>query len=382
MLSKNHFFFLMAASVLSSLQAQADVTTTRTLFHAGARQYLEEDIRANTIPQDAWDVHIMGGKTGFDLPEYRRGLYGAETVAATGLYATYAFLEGKEPWVMMIKVRGECLDKDHVFSADYDVKASPTALDNVDFNNWYWAHQAELQSITAQCLDGGSWKEGAAYNMSLANKTVLNDTLTCTPVLNRFLNETHRKVVSDIENNSSWYIRDRSCIESITGTPDQLFTAIADNAVGDPEEYMWLNLLGDGIDPSEDSSGTTYIVLKVLAETTYLDEAHLSVLKQVVDKFNGVSESDIRKSRDHLSFSTHSDHDIFLSAAYRAAIRAVREHKVPAFQAKLKSLLREFLVQAGKACKGHQGVTKENQRACEVTAQSFGPKLLRFLAPK
>jgi hypothetical protein len=383
---KNVFLFLLIFCGMAIAQAQTVVETTKTLFHAGARQILEEDIQANTVPQIAWDQFIMGGNTAFDLPEYRRGLYGAESIHGTGLYATYNILAGREPWVMIIKVREDCVNQRGLFQSEYSVMSSAEKSRKGSFSEWYWAHKADLAAVAPVCLEpstaeglSSDWKEGAFYSVSDSTAESIQETKTCGPTLNKFLNEKQYKIIRDVVNDNSWYIRDRSCIQSIEGTPDQLFLAIAENKVGNPEDELFMNLLGDAVDPSQSSSGIAYIILKVLSETSYLKNAHLSQLKGLA-KGSGYSSLDkVLRNAEALSLANNADSEDLVMLAYDAAARSVVAHSQKAFQEKLKSLLVELLQNTGAVCKGKHGIVKENRQACRAIADVQTQKIVKLL---
>ena len=114
---------IFALSTLLTLQfpfcASADDWRERgLLFHAGFRPFLEGDIEANGISEDVWKSAIFG-TTNFDLPEYRKGLYGAMNWSGTSLYSLYQFIGGREPWVMVIKVKKSCMENESMFNSDY-----------------------------------------------------------------------------------------------------------------------------------------------------------------------------------------------------------------------------------------------------------------------
>lgn len=374
---KTIFCILLLSAALSSAFADSFIKESQRLFHAGNRSYLEDDIRQQTIPQDVWDKVIFG-TSDFDLPEYRKGLYGAETLSGTSLYATYKILAGVEPWVMVINVKPECLTHENLFEAYYQVAPAGTG-NNLLFTQWYRKNEESLKPLEATCTTmNDSWKywtEGVLYSLNAASPEDQLLSKTCAPVLNQFLNDSKIKVVGDNANPDSWYIRDRSCIESIKGSPNDLFTLLLENKLG--PEYLEQNIFGNTAEPGTYTAGSLYIIMRVLAETTLLDKAHLEGIDSIVKNLS-YSKQEILEKRKDISFASTEDSGYLFSALLRATQKAIRTNNVAAFQKNLLTLLNPLVKDHGRVCHGKLGVSKEYLASCNEMGAQYGKKLINL----
>lgn len=365
-----------------SLATHADgiVQKTKRLFHAGDRASLNQYIQARTIPQNIWDNVIFGSNDSY-LQEYRKGLYGAEAMGGSSLYGTYQILGGIEPWMMVINIKSECLTDQVVFPAYYYVNTK----DHVTgaFNNWYWRNKTKLAPLEKQCLTmnssyEGSWSEGIFYNVEQYSEADQLQSRQCTQVLTQFFKDEKLKLVGDNVNPDSWYLRDRSCIESITGTPDELFALMTENKIGSEDNSTEDNLFGGADEPGTTSGGSLYVALSVLAETSLLNKANVVSLNAIMQRLGPLSEKEILKQKKDVSFSLRSQANVVLVAALRAAKKAIATNQVAAFQGHLKAILTDLVKRHGLSCRGRQGVPKKYLNACENTAFEYGQKLMAF----
>ena len=208
---------LVAAFLGSSNSAFAiGVDENGILFRAGSRATLNRDIEARTVPLDEWNKYVMG-QTHFDLPEFRKGLYGAETFAGVGLYLLYKVLDGQKPWISRIHVKKSCLTRDSIFNSDY------TVGDESRFSRWYLKYRSRFYSLESECLHKDwkpwEWEQGALYDIKDHDEETQRLTALCAPVIDQFLKETNVKLAFDLVNDQSWYIRDRDCIECGSPVP-------------------------------------------------------------------------------------------------------------------------------------------------------------------
>lgn len=350
---------LAAAIILHAvLPARAGLPESPWLFHAGTRVHLEENVAAKNVPQKAWDDFIMG-KTNFDLPEYRKGLYGAERLSETNLYSLYKVLAGREPWVMMIRVADSCLTAERMQPGGYHLG---TGDPRNRFERWYSGARGRYRHLERRCAGTRpgvrSWEEGALYDLRKASLEEQNLTRLCTPVLQDYLDENRIAVVYDPVNDGSWYVRERSCIADIIGTPDQLFKAIFENEPAQDAQDLQERLLGDGARPGTYFAGGTIIALKVLAETTRLVDARALLESSAV-------ELDRPRTRDDaLSLDSNGDNGVILARALRAAARAARDGNVQDFQKRLRGALAALTAALGDACRSQNGVPSERRAAC------------------
>jgi hypothetical protein len=370
------FFVLL---FLPALAVAKDLNRDPVLFHAGARPALEEDIAAHTVPADAWDKYIFG-KTNFDLPPYRQGLYGAEAVAGTSLYVLYDFLGAENPWLMMIHLKPECLRGDSLFDEDFSVAKDPAKGGR--FSRWYLAHREKYRALETDCLadagDYGSWETGAPYNVNGADAETQRLTKLCTPVLDDFLRANDVKVARDGVNDDSWYVRDRACIADIRGTPDELFDRILAGQVGDPEEDFVKNFFGDPVTSGAFFAGSTYLFLFAASETSHLDARafpRLDAIEKELTDWIGKDKRDDSK----LSFSRNDDNPKILRVAVRALRTAIQQNKTAELQGKLRAWLARARAELSKTCDGKHGVKPERRAACDRVSDQAAGALLRLL---
>lgn len=359
----------------------AGVRETRVLFHAGERAILRENLEAHTVPATAWDKFIMG-KTHFDLPEYRKGLYGAETVAGTSLYALYRFLDGGDGWLMAITVKQDCLSPASVHAGGYVVRAE--AYDAGRFARWYANHRDRYRKLEKTCLleyrDFSEWHEGILYSLQKAApaERALSD--RCTPVLDDYLKEEKLKVVFDAVNPASWYLRDRACIEDIRGTPDELFTLILDQKIGDPDESFIRNFWGRIGEPGTYFGGSTLLLVNVLAETSLLAAPALdriAALETIFAEWLGPVE----KNESAPSLDDDEDNVRVARHLLRAARGAIAGSTQRRFQEELRRELSELRADFRKDCQGKFGVPAKKRESCARATAARTALLLRAVAP-
>ena len=173
-----------------------------TIYHYGKKEHLDEDIKARTIPPYVWDKFIMNGESRFSLHSSRRGLYGT-----SGLDTNWYGGNGYE-WLMQIEIKPECrkpkrvadisvLDKDKRFISWFAKSSYPTDI-----------------------------KKSFATRCNMGDKLNLPEQI-CEDIVTHFLDDNKIAIVHDHVENKSFYIRDRSCINTIRGTPEewiQVFT--------------------------------------------------------------------------------------------------------------------------------------------------------------
>ena len=123
------------------------------------------------------------------------------------------------------------------------------------------------------CLEAGIqkfWNVGTFYSLNKADEKTKQRSRTCGGVVRDFLEQTGAKLVTDPVNgepydNASWAIRDRSCIEDITGTPEDLFQAVF---LGKLNRHRTpIDLFGAGsIKPYNRPSATLLLMINIFGE--------------------------------------------------------------------------------------------------------------------
>lgn len=349
------------------------------VFHAGFRPFLDADIVANGVSEDVWRSAIMGA-TNFDLPEYRKGLYGAMNFSGTSLYTLYQILGAREPWVMAIQVKKSCLSGAAMFDSDYSIRLKGGGG---RFSDWYVKHRIKYKSLEKFCIEEFgemlSWKEGARYSVSDQDAVTQEETKRCTPVLNDFLDQEKIKLVFDAVNEDSWYIRDRECIGSITGTPDQLLDLLFANQIGDDDNDVLDNLFGDEAKAGSFFAGSTIMVAKILAETSRLDAAHASSFGQLIQKTNSYIGKDTEGKQ--LSLDRNTDNPFILRHLLLAASGSISAKRTGELQKRLAMRLEELTQVLGNSCQGAHGVSGERRAECSATTSLETKKLIDLLRP-
>lgn len=369
-------FIFLTLSFPFSAQA-SDWKDTGLLFHAGFRPFLESDIQANGISEDVWKTAIFG-KTGFDLPDYRMGLYGAMSFSGTSLYSLYQTLGSREPWVMVIQVKSECRVKSSMFYSDYSIQLNGPGG---RFSDWYLKHRAKYKSLEKFCLekfgDITQWKEGALYSVSDQDKKTQEVTTKCAPVLNEFLNDEGIKLVFDLVNENSWYIRDRECIQSISGTADQLLDLVFSNRIGDSENDVMDNLYGDVAESGTFFGGSTLMMAKIVAETNRLDSAHAAnfsaLIRKASDYVGKLPEG------KNLSIDSNEDNPYILRHVWLGALGSILSGQMADFQKQLKNRLDEMTQTLGNVCQDARGVPNDRRAACSSATAGETGKLIQIL---
>jgi hypothetical protein len=359
---KRFQILLQIFAAFTASVGQAFTLDRERLYHAGHRELLMQNIEARTVPALAWKNAIFAAKTNFDLPAYRKGLYGAESVAGTNLYLTYQLLAGRTPWLMTIGLKKECLPK------SYD---SSFSVESGAFATWFQEHVSEIDA--ASCQIGGAWNLGTFYDVS--ESPGLN---RCVSELHHFLNDQQIPIAFDLVNNDSWYIRDRSCISTIEGTADENLRALLDNRIGSPEASRLENWYGDNVEPGSFYAGNTIFLLSLLAESQQLHTSlipRLDSLKAEIDTWYPRAEQ-VRE----LKLDRALDNPRIVSLFLTSAMIAIRNDNVKAWQADLRALLRALVKAFGESCHGRHGVAAEHQRTCLAESNRQTLRLVDFLS--
>jgi hypothetical protein len=357
---------------------QPELPVPETLFHAGRRDNLESDIRAGQLSADVWKNSIFGA-TNYDLPDYRKGLYGGETVASVNLYFLEQLFEGSEPWIMMIHLPRECRTNQATFFPDgFKMQINSDGSSN-PFALWFRDHGEKYKDVKDFCIKDGAWQEGSPYSVKDASPGDHEIDVKCEPALNEFISRRENRVIFDEYNYlPAWYIRDPSCVARIDGTADQLFGALAAN-VGSPLYQFVENLFGPDSEKSTPVLGSTFFVLKVLAESSRLTPtAKPWLLKVQTDLAGYIPDYSPPEKPKLLSVD---DNYYILSRAFGSAARAIADGSVGTFQANLKSWLSKATQEIGAACHGGKGghVPKDRYQGCVATHATLSAELLAVL---
>lgn len=214
---------LAALSASPALAANPDLSPLppKTLLHVGTKPHMLENDRNGTIPQETWDRHIMGDNTNFALTPWRRGLYGGKDYDTLELYANLYMgsPRGKKkvPWLMRITVKDECLAPGAVTDLATDDKYLRWLFDNAGKLAQYASICLNLKTTDCRDLIVGAQNTGGSGRET-----------PCDDLMQELILGTKARVVRDVEWHSSWYLRDRSCIEKLEAGPRVLLEALAD----------------------------------------------------------------------------------------------------------------------------------------------------------
>jgi len=175
----------------------------QVLYHFGEKQYLDEDIQNRGVPEASWNNYVMKSRMG--LGPNRVGLYGAVTSHKAENYA-----QGGNAWMMEIHVKPECRTPDSVVSFNGLYK-SPI------FMKWWSTKQpsdfSNLIQFSQKCFN--------SEEKAIISPQGFSDP-ACEKTVHAFLDDVKPKMIQDTYNEQAWYIRDRSCIKTIRGTPEEI----------------------------------------------------------------------------------------------------------------------------------------------------------------
>ncbi|MGZ3743433.1 MAG: hypothetical protein ACXWRE_06515 [Pseudobdellovibrionaceae bacterium] len=244
---KNTFSKILLFTLFSSTPAlfaktqasELEIVAPAYLLHAGDRKILMEDIRQGGISQEIWEKFIMSGSGNFDgLPSFRRGLYGVspEDLSKISLYGAEQWEKGQENWIMIIHLKPECRQRRFVIENYERIFDNETPVTD-PWTLWLQGkgRKSSLSSDTMEfCIEKGYenlWDAGSFYGLNNADPLRRKKTEICGGVVQNFFEEKGAKLVGDPMNGdyadlSSWTIREPSCIDKLTGTPEDLFQGL------------------------------------------------------------------------------------------------------------------------------------------------------------
>jgi len=205
---------LVSIALLFVGVAQANIP--EKIFHYGTFDILMKNVQANTVPESDWNQFVMGERSRYGLKWYRRGLYGSSHPAYAAYFADISVGNGKQPWLMEIAITESCRQERpydvRQFYADSRVVHLIATRANTRF------HSAE--EFRDRCYT--YYPEFKAYIPKF--ETITNDRPAgeCELFLNESLDMLGAKVMIDSDWSESWYLRDRTCIQSIHGTPNRV----------------------------------------------------------------------------------------------------------------------------------------------------------------
>lgn len=251
------------------------------LYHYGERSVLETDIAAGTVPPAAWTQFILQPKSRWGLPAYRRGLYGCPVSGWGETFASTA----KRPWVMKIQVKESCR-KAPVFNL-------AEIPESKDFLAWFRSRpQPEFRSYAAfadacfaQIYQGRRFPTGFA-SFALEGKLAGNP--KCHSLIQRYADPKRFPIAYDSGVQGCWYIRNRDCIERITGSADELVGMNAE-LPNDIQVRMHVNGTEEYLEVARDLRDEAVrieLLLSALAEAKHLKGADLAKIEAIGREYN------------------------------------------------------------------------------------------------
>lgn len=209
------------------IRLQQQVVPSR-IYRWGEKKNQISNAVANTVPQKIWDHFVLGKGGRYSLKPFRRGLYGSSSPEDADLFSDYWDLE--RAWLVEVEIAPECREP-------HAVATLVALFKDERFLHWFQSASylpfPTLDSFVATCFV----VEGAKNE--IPNGTMVGGAgeadSSCEVVYERFFNETAVKIVQDHQVRRSWYLRDRSCIRGIRGTPPQIIEILAER------EAIWHN---------------------------------------------------------------------------------------------------------------------------------------------
>ncbi len=298
------------------------------LYHYGAYEVLMKNIAAKTVPSQDWDRYIMGDKARYGQKGYRRGLYGSSHPSYASYFSDIAVGSGKQQWLMEVELTEVCQSQ-KPFSLDA-LYNDPRVIDFIsrDLNRTY----GSPEEFRDKCYPYYPEFKTRAPRLEFISGTAAEN--TCEKFVNTLFEELKPKVVLDDAWPGSWYIRDRACIQSIRGTPQDLLPILSH-----PGFWSKTTLDGEIRESSINENASLFnIFAKMLASEIVLDEKASARLQAAV------ASSDIRNPRGWNRDQTSDPHWMARVTLRLLQTRqeCVRAQKEASFRENLSVLLEEL----------------------------------------
>lgn len=189
----------------------------KVLFHWGKKEHLLQNAEQGTVPQEAWETYVVGEKGAWNLPPYRRGLYGTAGLSTNGFGNPINNI--KTRWLMEIQIKDECRVPERVV-------ALARLPEDRRFVDWMSSAPglppeiASFEEYQKTCTDPSGTGIRKLKNVNYIGTS--QSPHPCEVILKRYQDEMGFAVAQDEEFARSFVIRDRSCIENIRATPEDL----------------------------------------------------------------------------------------------------------------------------------------------------------------
>ncbi len=271
-------WLLLPATVSADENRNLAPLPPKVLFHMGQKKHMLENDRLGGISDEVWERNIMGRETKFSLVPYRRGLYGGANFDSLELYAN-SYLGSpagvaKVPWPMKITIKDDCMRAENVT----DLATDPKYL------SWLFSNAAFLAKNASFCLN---LKSTDCRDLIILTQPInKREEDYCDEIMQKLIVETKAKVVRDTTWDSSWYLRDRFCIEKLEAKPENVLEMLA-NAKWDHKSRLDNRdgMNGHGL-------GSFAILVGALKDSEQVNPALLSRLREKT------AASDIRLGKE------------------------------------------------------------------------------------
>jgi hypothetical protein len=317
----------------------------RRLYHYGSRFILMKDVRERNVPPGDWERFIMGPRRQYTLLSYRRGLYGTSHPAFAAYFGDRAFSAGEQPWFVAFELADGCRKPGAVAYASL-------LGEDAFFRDWFErTHQgsdaqgfASLEAMFPAAAAKSGWTCRFNGELGPAGKTASPMAERCSRVAAKYFDEAGIKVVLDeawpeIEDRSklltlapvSWYVRDRACLTTVRGTPQEVLEMMAEI----PEFWARNPIAGapEGLRHEHAEGQADFLILmRALADVPAASDADLEKIRRAA------ARSDLRRSS--------RDETRWIRDVVPAAIDAYRRCRRVGTPSEFSSAAEQFLTRA------------------------------------
>lgn len=248
---------------------QQKLVVPKTLYHFGEKSVLLKNAKNNGIRQSDWNTYIMGDKGRFSLKPFRRGFYGGSTTNDI-IYYYYAMPHADDDrnggrsklprnWLTSFTLKDECRHPSKV--------ASLFGLpEDQVFQNWFATTSNKqgfetIQEFAKECFIGAYFNDETVETTSSRSKLH-----RCEMIMEHYLVERDIKIVLDTANSRSFYIRDRSCIDSMSASPQDILNILSDERT----KLLFTSKCSSYENPTYYSDGGAYFIYLIMSAVSDL----------------------------------------------------------------------------------------------------------------
>lgn len=244
------------------------------IYHYGSFQTLIQNANSHSIKENVWNNFIRG-KGRSNLNEYRSGFYGCRTPAQCEVYGNLT--PGQKPWLNIIKIKRQCRD---------DVQLPNYLYQDDKFTHWY-KNKASKNDLTLNDFIK------RCQNSFQLTRVGPNENV-CDKIVSSYFNQSNVGIVLDeampdakkpqlaYQEMNSWYIKDRLCIETVDGQPNEILQLLS-------EDKYWQN---PNELPNSRVKAIVLLFISVLSESQP-DHAlkYFAKIKSQAERFSNINEA-------------------------------------------------------------------------------------------